>query len=114
MSKKIEQNMTDLEAGVRTIEIGRGRYMTMPTQALNTEKFSLVVVQPVKGKPGKEIFSADIHAESVTEAVHLLRQQVEGSGWIVLQKADFKSRPIINPIIAEKLSVAYQARYGAA
>ncbi len=112
MSKKINEHQTDLEAGVRTVEIGRGKYITMPTQALNTEKFSLVVVQPVKGKPGKEIFSADIHAESVSEAVRLLRQQVAGSGWIVLQKADFQ-RPIINPVIADKMAVAYQARYGA-
>lgn len=112
MSKKIEQNLTDLEAGVRTIDVGRGRTVKLPLDANIFEKFSLVVVKPVKGKKGELVFSADIHAESVSHAVRLLREQIDGSGLIVLQKADFEL-PIINPVIAEKLAVAYQLRYGA-
>lgn len=111
MSKKISEYLTDLEAGVRTIDVGRGRTIRVPLDGA-FEKFSLVVVKPVKGKKGELVFSADIHAESVSHAVRLLREQLDGSGWIVLQKADFEL-PIINPVIADKLAVAYQLKYGA-
>lgn len=75
------------------------------------ERFELVVIQPVKGNKGKLVFSASIHAENVSAAVRLLRQQIDGSGLVVLQKADFEL-PIINPVIADKMQVAYQLKYG--
>lgn len=111
MSKKINEYQTDLEAGVRTIDVGRGRTIRIALDGGAFEKFSLVVVKPMKGKKGELVFSADIHAESVSHAVRLLREQIDGSGLIVLQRADFEL-PIINPVIAEKLAVAYQIKYG--
>lgn len=49
--------------------------------------FNLSVIKPVKGQKGELVFEATIHAESVSAAVKRLRDQVAGSGWIVVQSA---------------------------
>ncbi len=98
MSKVIIENKTALEIGQRIQKDWTG--------------FELVVVQPVKGKAGKLVFSATIHAENINAAVKTLREQIDGSGLIVLQKAAFSAElPIMNTVIADKLRVAYEKKF---
>lgn len=71
-SPKKFEDLTGLERGNRVSEDMRA--------------YDLVVMEPKKGQKGREIFSARIHGRSVSEAVSALREQVNGSGWVVLQK----------------------------
>ncbi len=99
MSKIINEVRTALEAGQRIQK--------------DWTAFVLVVVQPVKGKAGKLVFSATIHAENINAAVKTLREQLDGSGLIVLQKAAFSDAPIMDTVIAAKLRVAYEKKFNA-
>lgn len=74
------------------------------------EKFSLVVVQPIKGKEGRLVFTADIHAENVTSAVKTLREQIDGSGWIVLQSSAY-TQEVKGTAIEHALVKAYGEKY---
>jgi len=53
------------------------------------EKFSLAIVRPVAGHKGELIYTMDRYADSISAAVKATRLEVEGSGWIVLQKDAF-------------------------
>lgn len=72
------------------------------------EAFNLSVVQPKKGTKGKVVFTATIHAQTVSEAVKLLREQVEGSGWIVLQSSQVDAEPTGDNTMTAALRRAYE------
>jgi len=55
------------------------------------QAFELVVVQPIKDKKGKVMFSLTRYAESISAAVKLTRQDVEGSGWVVMQRSAYNA-----------------------
>lgn len=48
-------------------------------------KFDLSVIQPIKGKTGRVVFTITKSAKNVTEAVDAVRADVAGSGWAVVQ-----------------------------
>ena len=48
-------------------------------------KFHLSVLQPIKGKAGKVMFTYEKHARNVTEAVEAVRAELAGSGMVVVQ-----------------------------
>lgn len=54
------------------------------------QKFHLSVVKPIKGKPGQVMFTTSRVAPSVSSAVAAVRQEIDGSGWIVVQSAVLK------------------------
>jgi len=49
------------------------------------QKFKFAVVNPIKGQPGTLQFTMTVAAENVVAGVKSVKQQVDGSGWIVLQ-----------------------------
>lgn len=53
-------------------------------------KFDLTVIEPIKGKPGKVVFTTQRFASDINEAVKSVRMDIEGSGWIVVQSAVLK------------------------
>jgi len=55
--------------------------------------YELVVVQPIKGTKGKIMYTLTRYAESVSAAVKLTRQDIEGSGWIVMQRSAYAIDP---------------------
>lgn len=56
----------------------------------NEFRFDLSVIKPVPGKPGILMFTRTTYAESVSAAVKIVRQEVEGSGYVVLQSDDYR------------------------
>jgi hypothetical protein len=56
----------------------------------NVYRFDLVAVKPVKGQPGILMLSRTTYADSISAAVKTVRQEVEGSGWVVLQAEDYR------------------------
>lgn len=48
-------------------------------------KFELSVIEPVKGKPGRVMFTYTKCARNINEAVESVRSEIAGSGWAVLQ-----------------------------
>lgn len=61
--------------------------------AVNTatiNSYDLVVINPVKGEKGSVVFSYHISAPTVTDAVKRVRQMVDGSGLLVLQRAAYE------------------------
>lgn len=55
--------------------------------------FDLSVIKPMKGQKGELMFEARVHAESISAAVKKLREQVSGSGWVVVQSAVLNAKP---------------------
>lgn len=49
--------------------------------------FDFSVIKPMKGQRGELMFEARINADSISSAVKKLREQVAGSGWVVVQSA---------------------------
>jgi hypothetical protein len=49
------------------------------------QKFHLSVIQPIKGKPGRVMFTYERTARNVSEAVEAVRSEIAGSGWAVVQ-----------------------------
>lgn len=82
---KLLENQTELEVGARVS--GHGNQVTSLALIKDLQSFELAVVQPRKGKPGRVVFTATIHGHNVSDAVRVLRDQINGSGWIVIQKA---------------------------
>lgn len=76
------------------------------------EKFDLVVIEPVKGKPGKLVFTLSIHAVNVTDAVKTARQMVDGTGFVVLQRSAYALMNDNNPAILNALADAYERKFG--
>lgn len=48
-------------------------------------KFDLSVIQPIKGKTGRVVFTIVKSAKNVSEAVDAVRSEIAGSGWAVVQ-----------------------------
>jgi hypothetical protein len=46
--------------------------------------FALKVLQPVKGSDGNLMFEATIHGKNQKSAMDTLRDQINGSGWVVV------------------------------
>lgn len=55
-------------------------------------KFELVVIKPVKGKAGERICGFTTEAKTVTDAVKHVRSLFEGSGYAVMQEAQFHKK----------------------
>jgi hypothetical protein len=57
---------------------------------MNTDKtFDLVVIQPVKNKPGKRVCGLTLHADNISSAIKRGREMFDGSGYAVMQAAQF-------------------------
>ena len=60
---------------------------------IQNSAFDLSVIKPMKGQKGELMFEAKVHAESISSAVKKLRDQVAGSGWVVVQSAALHLKP---------------------
>ena len=55
-------------------------------------KFDFVVIKPVKNKPGERVCGYSVEMNTITEAVKHVRGLFEGSGFAVMQAAQFNRR----------------------
>lgn len=69
--------------------------------------FELVVIRPIEGKRGELMFYRTVAAENVTSAVAKVRQEVSGSGLVVLQSASYHQGELSNPVVINRLAEAY-------
>lgn len=71
------------------------------------QKFELAVIAPISGKRGELKFYRTVFAENVTQAVKSVRDEVSGSGLVVLQAASYHQGQPVNPAVIEALASAY-------
>ncbi len=74
----------------------------------NVSSFELAVLAPNKGKPGTLIATRTVYADTVSAAVAKVRQEVEGTGFIVVQAASLKKEPDVSAsvkAICDKLGI---------
>lgn len=62
-------------------------------------KFDFVVIKPVKNKPGERVCGYSVEMNTITEAVKHVRELFEGSGFAVMQAAQFNRR--VDPVPVE-------------
>lgn len=75
------------------------------------QKFELAVIAPISGKRGELKFYRTVFAENITQAVKSVRDEVNGSGLVVLQAASYHQSEVINPVIINRLAEAYDRRF---
>lgn len=74
------------------------------------ETFSLAVVRPVKGQSGELVCNRVVSANTITDAVRQVRNEFEGSGFVVMQSSAFKpSKSEVTPMVAA-LAKAYDEK----
>lgn len=71
--------------------------------------FKLAVVSPVKGKAGELMFTRSVQALDISSAVKVVRAEVEGTGFIVMQECAFNSQVQPMNTITYALLKAYKA-----
>ena len=72
------------------------------------QKFELAVIAPISGKRGELKFYRTVFAENITQAVKSVREEVSGSGLVVLQAASYHASDPVNPVIINRLAEEYE------
>jgi len=93
---------------MNTVNSIRSSFEMASSVPAHHKAFDLVVIQPVSFMPGKVVFTATIHAESVSKAVQILRKEVEGSGFVVLQRSAYALSICENTAVLDALVDAYE------